>query len=128
MPREAVVAILFADVASSTQLYETFGDIRANKIVGSCLHAMAEAATQHSGSVVKTIGDESMCSFPTAQQAALAAISMQDRLAGAGVGAGLSIAIRIGFHAGPPCCRTTTCSAMSSMSRSHGPRPRRARF
>ena len=82
MPREAVVAILFADVASSTQLYEDLGDIRANKIVGSCLHAMAEAATQHGGAVVKTIGDEAMCSFPTAQQAALAAISMQDRLAG----------------------------------------------
>ena len=100
MPREAAVAILFADVSSSTQLYETFGDIRANKIVGSCLHAMAEATTQHGGTVVKTIGDEAMCSFPTAQQAALAAIVMQDNLAGRELAPGLAIAIRIGFHAG----------------------------
>ena len=33
MPREVALAILFADVSNSTQLYEALGDIRARDIV-----------------------------------------------------------------------------------------------
>jgi len=100
MPREAALAILFADVSHSTQLYDLLGDIRAREIIAGCLDVMAKATAQHGGTVIKTIGDEVMCAFPTAQQAVLAAMAMQNRLAGREVDGGHVIAIRVGLHAG----------------------------
>jgi adenylate cyclase len=98
---DPVLAILFADISGSTALYETLGDRRALKAVESVLDALRKATTANGGRVVKTLGDEIMAAFPSAANAAQAAVGMQERLAGMRSQGGVRLGVRIGFHAGP---------------------------
>ena len=101
MQREAQLAILFADVSGSTQLYDTLGDVRARGIVSRCIEIMSEATHHHGGTLIKTIGDEVMTTFPDAGSAAEAAVEMQEGITGQMVVDGRPRAIRVGFHFGP---------------------------
>ncbi len=77
MARENVtLAILFADVASSTRLYEILGNKIAQNLIGDCLSLLSKVTMDHGGTVIKTIGDEIMCTFPTANDAVEAAADM----------------------------------------------------
>ncbi len=79
--RETVtLAILFADIAKSTHLYETLGDKRAQKLIGTCLSLFANITARHQGKVIKTIGDEIMCTFLTANDAVEAGVEMHQEL------------------------------------------------
>jgi adenylate cyclase len=103
MGKDVEVAILFADVVGSTQLYEQLGDVKARQMVGRCLDIMREATEGNSGTVIKTMGDEVMATFNTADDAMAAAKRMQERISG---DADLEhdngrVAIRIGCHYGP---------------------------
>ena len=102
MGRDVEVAILFADVVGSTQLYEQLGDVKAREMVGRCLEIMREATETNSGSVIKTMGDEIMATFPTADEAMNAAKRMQEQICGNPELAhdGGHVAIRIGCHYG----------------------------
>lgn len=96
------LGILFADVSGSTRLYETQGDARARELIGHCMRLMTECSERNGGTLIKTIGDEVMCRFPGAAQAAQAALDMQEAVSGAAIGAGgVSLAIHVGFHYGP---------------------------
>ncbi len=101
VPREAQLAVLFADVSGSTALYDTLGDVRARSIVARCIAVMTDATQRHGGTLVKTIGDEVMTTFPDAAAAAEAACEMQDEITGQMVVEGRPLAIRVGFHFGP---------------------------
>jgi adenylate cyclase len=94
--------ILFADVVDSSKLYATYGDAEARTIVASCLGTLAELAVQHGGAVVKTIGDEIMCTFPASAHAVTAAVAMQHRVQQDTRTGALhaSLKVRIGFHEG----------------------------
>ena len=81
MGKDIELAILFADVVGSTRLFEAMGDLRARDMVSTCIDVMREATEQHSGSVIKTIGDEVMSTFPTADDALNAAGEMQKQIA-----------------------------------------------
>ncbi|MBI5258187.1 MAG: adenylate/guanylate cyclase domain-containing protein [Burkholderiales bacterium] len=94
-------AVLFADVAGSTALYDALGDQRAFALVDSCLSTMAGCTTEFHGRVVKTIGDAVMSVFGSADDAAAAAAEMQFRVARLGPPAGVQLGVRIGFHYGP---------------------------
>jgi len=103
MGRDVEVAILFADVVGSTQLYEQLGDAQAREMVARCLEIMRDATEAHAGTVIKTMGDEVMSTFPTADDAMNAARKMQETIAAED---SLShdnghVAIRIGCHYGP---------------------------
>jgi len=100
VPHEEQLAVLFADVSGSTQMYETLGDVRARGIVARCIADMAEATHRHGGRLIKTIGDEVMTTFPNAAAAAEAACEMQEAITGQVV-EGRPLAIRVGFHFGP---------------------------
>ncbi|MBN1626887.1 MAG: adenylate/guanylate cyclase domain-containing protein [Deltaproteobacteria bacterium] len=77
MVRENVtLAILFADIAKSTHLYETLGNKTAQNLIGNCISLLSRVTAQHHGTVIKTIGDEIMCTFPSADDAVEAAIAM----------------------------------------------------
>ena len=81
MPRETTsLAILFADIAKSTYLYETMGDAAAQNLIGTCLSLLSDITQRHNGTVIKTIGDEIMCTFPTANDAVEAAKLMHQDL------------------------------------------------
>jgi adenylate cyclase len=101
VPREALLAVLFADVSGSTALYDALGDVRARSIVARCIAIMTEATHHHGGTLIKTIGDEVMTIFPNATAAAEAACDMQDEITGQMVVEGRPLAIRVGFHFGP---------------------------
>ena len=103
MGKEIEVAILFADVVGSTKLYEQLGDLRARDMVGVCIDVMRGATDQNNGTVIKTMGDEVMATFQTADDALNAAAQMQKQIAGhpaLKVGEH-AVAIRIGCNFGP---------------------------
>ncbi|RKZ37249.1 MAG: adenylate/guanylate cyclase domain-containing protein [Gammaproteobacteria bacterium] len=97
------LAVVFADVSGSTNLFDTLGDSAALGIVSRCVTLMTEQVHAHGGTLIKTIGDEIMCTFPTADQAVLAAKMMQERVSEADPGkdSTLSPAIRVGMQYGP---------------------------
>lgn len=81
MTREDVtLAILFADIAKSTHLYETLGNTVAKNLIGNCIDLFARVTERHDGTVIKTIGDEIMCTFNSADDAVEAAIDMNREL------------------------------------------------
>ena len=73
MGKDIELAILFADVVGSTRIYEVMGDLRARDMVLTCVEIMRAATEQNHGTVIKTIGDEIMATFPTANDALNAA-------------------------------------------------------
>jgi len=100
---ERELAILFADVVGSTRLYEQLGDKRASETVGLCIRHMRQATEEFRGTVIKTMGDEVMSTFASADDALSAAAEMQQAI---GEQPLLSmpdgqVAIRIGGHFGP---------------------------
>ena len=92
--------VLFADVAGSTRLYEKLGDAEALRAIERCLNRVERAIVACGGKVVKTIGDELMATFNTAELACHAASVMHARIEGLPSVAGGKLAIRVGFHFG----------------------------
>jgi class 3 adenylate cyclase len=102
MAKDLEVAIVFADVVGSTQLYDKFGDTKASETVAVCLDIMKDATYQFNGTVIKTIGDEVMSTFETVDEAMGAAVMMQTRISATGKNEdGIPVSIRIGCHYGP---------------------------
>ena len=102
MAKDLEVAILFADVVGSTQLYDKFGDTKASETVADCLEVMKDATYQYNGTVIKTIGDEVMSTFTTVDEAMGAAVTMQKRITADNRQEGrIPVSIRIGCHYGP---------------------------
>lgn len=97
------LAILYADVSGSTRIYETHGDDIARANIDKCLGILSQVVSGGGGQVIKTIGDEIMCSFPNPLTAALAARDMHQVLQDANeegefeIGA---IHVKIGWHFG----------------------------
>ena len=100
MTERRALTILFADVSGSTRLFESRGDEIARRLIASVLGALGEVAARHGGRVVKTIGDEIMCTFPAALNGLLAATDMQRRVKSDAVFQADNLAIRIGLHHG----------------------------
>lgn len=100
---EKKLAILFADVVGSTHLYEVLGDDRARETVQQCLRVMKQATEHYGGTVIKTMGDEVMSTFPSADDALNAANQMQQRITNTiRIETDDShVSIRIGCHFGP---------------------------
>ena len=94
------MAVLFADIAGSTKLYDTLGDTQAKKMVDECITLMRGIVEQYGGRVIKTIGDEVMCVLPDADSGCLAATDMQLKIMALPAVSNVKRAIRAGFHAG----------------------------
>jgi class 3 adenylate cyclase len=103
MVKDIELAILFADVVGSTRLFEVLGDLRARGMIATCIDVMRTATEAHGGTVIKTIGDEVMATFPTADAALHAAGQMQQQIVSRSDLAvdGQQVAIRVGCHFGP---------------------------
>jgi len=94
------ITILFADIAGSTKLFEKLGDLGARAITSSVLGVLTEITQRHGGRVIKTIGDELMCTFPGQMSGLMSAIDMQRRVQGDLVWQRDFLAVRIGLHHG----------------------------
>jgi hypothetical protein len=97
------LSILFADISGSTKLYDALGDERARKVVATTLTLLGDVVARYKGTVIKTIGDEIMCTFDDAEIATKAACDMQESLDEANEGGATEVPvnIRIGYHFGP---------------------------
>jgi class 3 adenylate cyclase len=95
-----VAAVLFADIAGSTKLYDILGDTRAKALIDETLSEMRAATARFQGRVVKTIGDEIMCVFRDPERVMLAACDMQTRVNALPIVDGVKRLIRVGFHFG----------------------------
>lgn len=92
-------AILFADIVGSTGLYEQSGDTVALEAVVACLDCLKAVTLAHGGRAVKTIGDELMAVFGSAEQAVLAANGMHSSFEKT-IGNRAGMKLRIGCHFG----------------------------
>lgn len=102
--KTTALAIMFADIAQSTKLYDKIGNTAAYSLISACIALMGDVCVAHSGTIVKTIGDEIMCTFPTAKDAVDAARTMQasvDNIPAADLGGHCSPDIYIGIDFGP---------------------------
>lgn len=102
MSNEKELAIVFADVVGSTQLYESLGDDVARETVQRCVGLMKEATLAFGGKAIKTMGDEVMSTFSTADEAMQSACQMQQRIETGNLSGdeAVRVAIRIGCHFG----------------------------
>ena len=79
------------------------GDLRARDMVAICIDVMRSATEQRQGTVIKTMGDEVMSTFPSADEALNAAAQMQQQISSHAQLKvdGQPVSIRIGCHFGP---------------------------
>lgn len=94
------LAVLFADICGSTALYDELGDDMARRMISQCIVALSREISAHQGTLIKTIGDEVMCTFPSAEQAFNAACAMQRSIRDNRSASGKPMFIRVGFHFG----------------------------
>ncbi|MDQ3266246.1 MAG: adenylate/guanylate cyclase domain-containing protein [Myxococcota bacterium] len=96
------MTILFTDLKGSTELYERVGDLAAFELVQKHFAVLEQVARAQGGSVVKTIGDAVMASFPSATQGFDAALQMRTAIdAFNSMRGGEDVLIKIGLHQGP---------------------------
>jgi adenylate cyclase len=76
VPHAETVAVLFADISGSTALYQRLGDTAALKLVDRCLDQLGVAATGAGGQVVRSKGDDVLCTFASVDAALRAARAM----------------------------------------------------
>jgi adenylate cyclase len=94
------LAVLFADICGSTALYEKLGDDMARKIISRCINTMTGKISTYQGKLVKTIGDEIMVTFPSAEAAFHAACAMHSAVESDQPLDNIPLHIRIGFNFG----------------------------
>ena len=105
MPQKtAQLTIMFADITGGTSLYELLGDAQARSQIAACVERLSEVIEHHGGQVIKTIGDEVLCTFTGTEAAGLAACDLQERVQDdpafrTADGAG-RLQLRVGMHHG----------------------------
>lgn len=99
------IAIMFADLSGSTRLYELLGDVTARNKVMECLDTIAAVVTQRHGMIIKTIGDELMGTFPSAEDAVMAACEVNEAFEDVTIETAsaepFALSVRVGLHYGP---------------------------
>jgi adenylate cyclase len=98
--QNAKLAILFADISGSTAIYDRLGNEQALQLISRTLGILIQEMTKHHGTLIKTIGDEVMCTFPDVTAAVNAACAMQMAINTQRPGGERPLHIRIGLHYG----------------------------
>lgn len=93
-------AILFADIAGSTTLYETLGDAAAKECVTRLQRLVASVAAEMGGCVQEIVGDEVMLTFAKASEAGACAVALQRRRDESSRPGMVLPEVRIGIHWG----------------------------
>lgn len=98
---ETQFAVMFADVSGSSRLYEALGDVDAKALIDDIIARMTAVTGEQGGVVIKTIGDEIMARFASAESGVRAAIQIQETVEAMPIAHGVKLAVRIGLHFGP---------------------------
>lgn len=91
---------MFVDISGSTQMYEKLGDEVAKQAIDKCLAQISDIVVAQNGSVIKSIGDELMCRFDSADAAISAAVECQVEVATLTFTGLARISIRAAVHFG----------------------------
>ena len=94
-------AVLFADVCDSTAIYESLGDTQALALINRLLGHLDKKVAEHSGAVVKRLGDGMVCQFSAPDAALRAACEMQTAAVDLATGNTPKLAIKVVFTYGP---------------------------
>lgn len=86
--------LLVADVTASVELYERLGDTEAFGTIADMLDKLNALVERAGGQFVQSRGDDVLCAFSNADDAAAAAAEMLDDVAGS------DVALHIALHAG----------------------------
>jgi hypothetical protein len=92
------VTALSAAIGGTTRLLERLGATEATHAIERCLKRMERSVAGHGGHLVGTTEGELLATFDSAEQACLAAIDMQLRVATLPPVSGFKLPIRIGLH------------------------------
>jgi class 3 adenylate cyclase len=96
------VTLLFTDLKGSTAMYERLGDLNAYALVREHFALLGATVQQHSGAIVKTIGDAVMAVFSRPTDAVSAALDILAAVERYNVEHGdPGIILKIGAHCGP---------------------------
>lgn len=95
---EGLASVLFTDLEGSTKLAALLGDQRWSALINEHFRVMAEIVEKNEGQFVKSLGDGTMSSFPSAHKALGAAIQMQALVSASAEEPRLGL--RIGIHTG----------------------------
>lgn len=94
------LAVLFADVAGSTEMFRRLGDVEALSILNAWFSAVRQLLPAYQGRLIKTLGDAVLCLFPDADRGVQAAAAMHEAVRSLDSGA-TTLRLRIGMHTGP---------------------------
>jgi class 3 adenylate cyclase len=97
------LGFLFTDLKGSTEMYERLGDAQAFALVKEHFYIMERLVREHSGAIVKTIGDAVMAVFTDPQDALRTAVGMIEAFDDLETAAKLKnqIIVKVGVHHGP---------------------------
>jgi len=96
------VTFVFTDLKGSTAMYERLGDLNAYALVRQHFALLEAAVQEHSGAIVKTIGDAVMAVFSRPTDAVSAAVRILEEIERYNRKHGEpSIILKIGAHCGP---------------------------
>ena len=94
------LSILFADISGSTALYDKLGNELALHLISRTLDILKREMVNYQGTLIKTIGDEIVCTFTSVSAAVNAARAMQMAVEQQIAGSEHHIYVRIGLHSG----------------------------
>lgn len=98
-----MATVVFADLVGSTGIFERLGDETAGRFVTQLTTALGRTFEQHSGRVVKLLGDGLFVVFPAESDALAACIAIQNRLQDKPVypgGSAPAVQMQMGMEAG----------------------------
>ena len=100
--KTAFRAILFTDIAGSTDMNAKLGDARALALLRTHDAIIRESIAEQDGSAVKHTGDGIMAAFASARSAVACALTVQRRMSEHNAQAADPVHVRIGISAGEP--------------------------
>jgi hypothetical protein len=93
--------IVFADIAGSTQLYETVGDAQAKTLVTGLQNDISSIVERAGGHVQEIVGDEVLFRFDRVDQGVPCTRNIQEASAAYSMAHDVEMSVRIGLHFGP---------------------------
>lgn len=93
-------AVLFVDIAGSTELFDKHGDEIAKRMLSKAVRDWRKITEQNDGWMVKSLGDEIMCGFDTPEDCLLAACEIREEIAIGLRGESIPIRVKIAFSFG----------------------------
>ncbi len=93
------VVVLFSDLTNTTVAYRSLGDARAFSLIHEHFREMGSIVAEHSGAILKTMGDAVMASFVRPQDALRAGLAMIEATRSRHSQHGFRL--KVGVHDGP---------------------------